>query len=144
VHQLKQWQDDLGHSPTVWTKARKVLHFETHPLGRSEPWEQRLDDAKLEWLSRRCSPLLAAARRCSPPGDDEWSIHTREGFPCQQWTYWKHLMSTGFAPAERRAPTVVVAAVACREVRIILMFPVIPMFPLLQRDYGRTFSIFVC
>lgn len=70
VHQLKQWQDDLGYSPMVWTTARKVLHFETHPLGRSEPWEQRLDDSKLDWLSRRCSP----------PGDDEWTIHVREGF----------------------------------------------------------------
>jgi hypothetical protein len=134
VHQLKQWQDDLGYSPMVWTKARKVLHIETHPLGRSEPWEQRLDDSKLEWLSRRCSPS----------GDDEWRMHTRGGFPCQQWTYWKHLMTTGVAPAERRAPTIVVTAVACREIRIILMFPVIPLFPLLQRDYGRAFSICVC
>jgi hypothetical protein len=50
-------------------------------------------------------------------------------------------MTTRVAPAKRRLSAIVVVAAACREVGIILMFP---LFPLLQRDYRRAFSIFVC
>jgi hypothetical protein len=52
---LTGWQDELGYNDTTWSKARGILHVKTAKAKPNEPYTQRLDDPKLDWLNNRPS-----------------------------------------------------------------------------------------